>query len=104
MIELTEAAAAAVQSAIAGIPKPIAGLRLLAEEGGCSGPRYEMGLIEDEKSGDVACVSRGVKIFIEASSLGLISGTTIDYVNSPAGVGFRFNNPKAKGGCGKGCC
>jgi iron-sulfur cluster assembly protein len=106
MIELTETAAAAVHSAIAAIPKQIAGLRVAAEPGGCSGPLYEMGLVEAEKSGDLAYESHGVKIFVEPASLVLITGTTIDYVTGPSGTGFKFDNPaaKSKGGCGGSCC
>jgi iron-sulfur cluster assembly accessory protein len=106
MIELTDAAAAAVHSAITAIPKQIAGLRLIAEPGGCSGPNYEMGLVESARAGDLCCESRGVTIYIEASSLDLIKDTTIDYISGPEGTGFRFNNPVAssRGGCGKSCC
>ena len=106
MIELTEAAASAVKAAINAVPKQIAGLRLIAEPGGCSGPSYEMGLVESERAEDHRCESRGVTIFIEQASLDLISGTTIDYVTGTAGTGFKFDNPAArsKGGCGKSCC
>jgi iron-sulfur cluster assembly accessory protein len=106
MIELTETAAAVVLAAIKGNPKQIAGLRLIAEEGGCSGPRYEMGLVEVARAEDLWCESRGVTIYIENASLDLIKGTSIDYVTEAAGTGFKFKNPAArsKGGCGKICC
>jgi iron-sulfur cluster assembly protein len=106
MVELTEAAAGALQTAIAAVPKSIAGLRLMAESGGCSGPQYQMGLVERAESSDISCESRGVIIFIEPSSLALITGTTIDYVDCQDGTGFSFDNPQAKsrGGCGKSCC
>jgi iron-sulfur cluster assembly protein len=106
MIQLTEAAAGAVQSAIATVPRSIAGLRLVVTSGGCAGFQYEMGLVEKSKPEDVSCESRGVKILIDPDSVALISGTTIDFIDSHEGTGFSFDNPHArsKGGCGKSCC
>ena len=106
MVQLTEAAADALHSAIAAVPQSIAGLRLTVEEGGCSGLRYEMGLVEQGKPEDISCESRGVKMLIDPLSVELITGTTIDFVNTSDGTGFAFDNPRAKskGGCGKSCC
>jgi len=81
-------------------------LRLAVRSCGCAGLQYEMGLVEDAKPEDVSCESLGVKILIDPSSVALISGTTIDYVDSQEGAGFSFDNPhaKSKSGCGKSCC
>jgi iron-sulfur cluster assembly protein len=106
MIYLTEAAAGALQSVIASVPRSIAGLRLVVWSGGCAGLQYEMGLVENVRPEDISCESRGVKILIDSSSIALISGTTIDFIDSREGTGFSFDNPhaKSKGGCGKSCC
>jgi iron-sulfur cluster assembly accessory protein len=106
MIQLTEAAAEALHSVIATVPRSIAGLRLVVRSGGCAGFQYEMGLVETSRPEDIPCESHGVKILIDPSSVALISGTTIDFVDSQEGTGFSFNNPHAqsKGGCGKSCC
>ncbi len=106
MIQLTEAAAGALQSAIAAVPRSIAGLRLMVRSGGCAGLQYEMGLVEDAGPEDISCESRGVKILIDPPSVALISGTTIDFVDGQEGTGFSFDNPHAqsKSGCGKSCC
>jgi len=106
MIQLTEAAADALHSAIATVPKSIAGLRLSVQGSGCSGFQYEMGLVEQEMPEDVSFESHGVRILIDPSSVALLSGTTIDFVNNQDGTGFSFDNPHAspKGGCGKSCC
>ncbi len=106
MIELTEAAAGALQSAIATVPRSIAGLRLTVRSGGCAGLQYEMGLVERSEPEDVSCESRGVKILIDPSSIALISGTTIDFIDNQEGTGFSFDNPhvQTKSGCGKSCC
>jgi iron-sulfur cluster assembly protein len=106
MVELTEAAAGALQSAIATIPRSIAGLRLTVRSAGCAGLQYEMGLVERTEPEDLSCESHGMKILIDPSSIALISGTTIDFVDSTEGTGFSFDNPHArsKSGCGKSCC
>jgi iron-sulfur cluster assembly protein len=106
MVQLTEAAAGALHAAIDTVPRSIAGLRLTVRSGGCAGPQYEMGLVESAGPGDFSCESHGVKILIDPSSVALISGTTIDFVDSRDGTGFSFDNPHArsKGSCGKSCC
>jgi iron-sulfur cluster assembly accessory protein len=106
MIQLTEAAAGALDSAIATVPRSIAGLRLMVRSGGCAGLQYEMGLVENAGPEDISCESHGVKILIDPSSIALISGTTIDFIDSQEGTGFSFDNPHAqsKSGCGKSCC
>ena len=91
MIQLTEAAAHALRTAITSTSTPIAGLRLSVLEGGCSGYQYQMGLVENADPADLSCESRGLAVFIDPSSVPLISG---------------FNNPQAKStcGCGKSFC
>jgi iron-sulfur cluster assembly accessory protein len=106
MIQLTESAVTALRSAIAATPTPIAGLRISVESGGCSGNKYQMGLVQAAEQGDVVGESHGVAIFIDPASVPLISGTTIDFIDSLQGSGFSFSNPQAKSscGCGKSFC
>jgi iron-sulfur cluster assembly accessory protein len=106
MIQLTEAAASALHSAIATVSTSIAGLHLVVQSRGCAGFQYEMGLVEHVKPEEISCESRGVKIWLDPSSVAMISGTTIDFIDSQEGTGFSFDNPNArsKGGCGKSCC
>jgi len=106
MIQLTEAAASALKSAFAATAVPMAGLRVMVQSAGCVGLRYEMGLVEEADPADLSCESLGMKILIEPSSIALIAGTTIDFINSEEGIGFAFHNPHAEssGGCEKSCC
>jgi iron-sulfur cluster assembly protein len=106
MIQLTGAAADALNAALSATAVPMAGLRLMARSAGCAGLQYEMGLVEKADPADVSCESLGVKILIDPSSVALIAGTTIDFIGSEEGMGFSFQNPRdrAKGGCGKSCC
>jgi iron-sulfur cluster assembly protein len=68
--------------------------------------QYELGLVENPGLEDISCESHGVKILIDPSSVALISGTTIDFIDNTEGTGFSFDNPhaKSKSGCGKSCC
>jgi iron-sulfur cluster assembly accessory protein len=106
MIALTETAAGAIRSAIGAAATPIAGLRVTAAAGGCSGYQYQMGLVESAGPQDLRCESQGLQIFTDPDSAGRLTGTTIDFIQSLEGAGFSFNNPHAKStcGCGKSLC
>ena len=99
MIHLTQSAANAVRSAIAGAPEPMDGLRIMVEAGGCAGFKYMMGLVPEAPAGDLVIEDSGVKVFVEPSSLELLKGTTIDFVVSMEGSGFSFDNPQATSSC-----
>lgn len=103
MIQLTEAAVSALRSAIATVPTSIAGLRLVVQSRGCAGFQYEMGLAEQVMLAEIFCESCGVKILLDPSSIAMIFGTTIDFINTPEGTRFIFDNPHAKADCGKSC-
>jgi iron-sulfur cluster assembly protein len=102
MIHLTESAADAVRSAIAGAAEPMDGLRIMVEAGGCAGFKYMMGLVAEPAPGDVLVEDRGIKVFIDPNSLPSIDGTTIDFVMNLQESGFSFNNPQANSSCGCG--
>ncbi len=106
MIVLTEAAAGAIRAAIDATSTPIAGLRVRALAGGCSGYQYEMGLVESADPGDLCGESWGLAIFTDPDSASRLGGTTIDFIDSQEGAGFSFNNPQAKSNCacGKSAC
>ncbi|MHB1743225.1 MAG: HesB/IscA family protein [Acidobacteriaceae bacterium] len=96
MIRLTETAAGAVRSAIEAAPTPVAGLRVTALAGGCSGYQYRMGLVECADPEDLSFESQGLAIFTDPDSASRLSGTTIDFIENLEGAGFAFNNPQAK--------
>jgi iron-sulfur cluster assembly accessory protein len=97
---LTESAARRV-SAIAGkLGKP-AVLRLSVDGGGCAGFSYkfEMGEPED---GDSVSSTDGVSLVVDPTSLDLIDGSTVDFVEDLGGASFKVTNPNAASGCGCG--
>ncbi len=106
MIELTQTAADALRSAIQTTSTSIAGLRVTAELGGCSGYKYQMALVESAEPDDLMCEHLGFTIFVAPGSSSLLSGTTIDFLDGLEGSGFAFDNPNAKStcGCGRSFC
>jgi iron-sulfur cluster assembly protein len=99
MIHLTESAADAVRSAMAGAAERMNGLRIVVEAGGCAGFKYMMGLVAEPAPGDLQLEDRGIKVFVDPNSLPSIEGTTIDFVITLQESGFSFNNPQATESC-----
>jgi len=99
MIQLTDTAADAMLSAIAGATGPIAGLRIAVQSGGCAGLKYMMGLVPEAAPEDLVVDAKGVTMFLDPSSLTILDGTTVDFVSSVEGAGFVFDNPNAQSKC-----
>lgn len=99
MINLTETAADAIRSAIAGAKEPVEGLRILVQAGGCAGHKYLMGLVQSANEGDVLVEQKGVKVFVDSGSVSLLSGVTLDFTVGLEGAGFTFENPNAASSC-----
>ena len=100
-ITLSPSAARRVATIAEKQAKP-AMLRLAVEGGGCSGFQYRFGLAEPVESDDVVTETDGVKLVIDAVSLDLVNGCTVDFVESLGGSAFRVDNPNATAGCGCG--
>ena len=98
---LTDAAAARIAAIAEKQAKP-AILRLSVEGGGCSGFQYRFGLAEDMDDEDSISENAGGKLVVDAVSLDLVAGSTVDFVESLGGAAFRVENPQAAAGCGCG--
>ena len=100
-MNLSPAAAARVAAIAARQGKP-AILRLSVEGGGCSGFQYKFGLAETAEADDLVVEVDGVTLLVDAVSLDLVAGSTVDYVESLGGSAFKVENPNASAGCGCG--
>jgi iron-sulfur cluster assembly accessory protein len=58
-----------------------------------------MGLVPEGRPEDVVCEDRGIKVFVDPTSVDLLTGTTIDFVVGLDGSGFTFQNPQAQSSC-----
>ena len=102
MISLTGKAVQAVDRFITSADKPIAGLRIQVEGGGCSGFKYTMRLEDSPSESDQRIDCDGVTLIVDETSAPLLDGVTVDFVDSIQGSGFKFENPNASGTCGCG--
>ena len=102
MIQLTENAIGAVSRFIESAGKPIAGLRIKVEGGGCSGLQYGMKLEESAAEDDQVVDMGGLKILVDPASQPMLENVTVDFLDGLEGSGFKFENPNATNSCGCG--
>jgi len=100
MIDITEAAANKLRPFI---DKENV-VRISVEGGGCAGFQYRFGLapIEDTFEDDYIVEKLGIKLFVDAISIGYLEGTTIDYEEDSFMSTFKIKNPSANATCGCG--
>src|SRR5690606_13877503 len=100
-LTLTPAAAQRISSIAERQSKP-AILRLSVEGGGCSGFQYKFDLADAPETDDLVSETGGVRLVVDPVSLGLLAGSTVDFVESLGGAAFKVENPNAAAGCGCG--
>ena len=99
MIDLTPAAAKAINRFIRGAETPVAGLRIFVSGGGCSGFQYGMTLEETKNEDDTVLEYGAITLLVDPLSAPLLEGVTVDFVDSLNGSGFKFENPNASSSC-----
>ena len=77
-------------------------LRMGVKGGGCSGLSYSLEFDSELGPHDKKFDIDGVAVVCDAKSYLYLNGTTLDYVTSIMGHGFKFTNPNVKGTCGCG--
>ena len=102
MITMTDSAMAAINRFMSSTAKPVAGLRIRVEGGGCSGLKYSLKLEESSAKDDQKVDCGGIVLLIDDTSAPLLGGVTMDFVESMEGSGFTFVNPNASSSCGCG--
>ena len=100
-IALTPAAFERVRQFLATEPGAL-GLRFGVKRTGCSGWGYEVELARDARAGDSISEQDGVRVYVDAASLAMVDGTTIDFVRKGLNHEFVFENPNAAAACGCG--
>jgi len=102
VITLTDAAADKVKDLIEAEGEPDLALRVAVRPGGCSGFSYEMFFDTDVAADDSLTDFNGVRVVVDASSVELLMGATLDYKDGLQGAGFAIENPNAQRSCGCG--
>jgi iron-sulfur cluster insertion protein len=101
-VAITASAAQRVQTLIKMEGKPNLMLRLSVAGGGCSGFQYGITLDDQINDDDIVTEQHGTKVVVDQTSLELLSGTEVDYVEDLMGASFQFKNPNASSTCGCG--
>jgi iron-sulfur cluster insertion protein len=77
-------------------------LRIAVSGGGCSGFQYGFSFDDSRQDGDVVFERDGVEVIIDDTSLDLLNGAEIDFVEDMMGASFQIKNPNAASSCGCG--
>ena len=101
IINMTPAAADKVRELLTQENDTSLGLRIFVAGGGCSGLQYGMTL-DEQQDGDTVIAVQGINVLVDEMSIGYITGSEVDYVDSLMGAGFTVNNPNAVSSCGCG--
>ena len=100
-ITLTDSAARRVAAIAQRQSKP-AILRLSVDGGGCAGFTYKFELADAPDADDAIAETDGVRLLVDPTSLDLLRGSAVDFVEDLGGASFRVTNPNAASGCGCG--
>jgi iron-sulfur cluster assembly protein len=104
VLTVTPAAATKLQSILVERKLEGYGLRVFVQGSSCCGPQYGMGFDHEKRDDDTVEAHHGLPVYVDASSAAYLEGATIDFEDSPAGGGFRIENPNLAGSdCGDGC-
>lgn len=102
IISVTDNAANQIKGLLQQTDDSVVGLRIGVQSRGCSGLMYFIEYATDETSGHELVEDKGIKLFVEPSSIMHMLGAEMDYVQSDLEEGFVFNNPNEKSKCGCG--
>lgn len=99
---VSDKALTALKNALEGRDLSTVGLRVSVQPGGCSGFSYGLSFEEDPSAGEVEVAIGDVRLFVAETTVPLLSGMEIDFVDTMMGGGFKINNPNATSTCGCG--
>jgi iron-sulfur cluster insertion protein len=77
-------------------------LRVSVTGGGCSGFQYGFTFDDEIRADDHVVERGGVKVVVDDTSLSLMGGAEIDFVEDLIGASFQIRNPMATASCGCG--
>ncbi|MDB5408129.1 MAG: iron-sulfur cluster insertion protein ErpA [Rhodospirillales bacterium] len=77
-------------------------LRIAVSGGGCSGFQYGFSFDDTRQDGDQVFERDGVQVIVDDTSLDLLNGAEIDFVEDMMGASFQIKNPNAASSCGCG--
>ena len=99
-LSISAAAARRLQKVLAG--EPGAALRILVKGGGCSGFQYAFEIDATRAADDFVATRDGVSVVVDSTSLEMVRGAELDFVDDLMGQAFKVKNPNAVASCGCG--
>ena len=99
-IEITENAQNHIASILADNNSKY--FRITVLGGGCAGFQYKFDFDNQKNDDDIIIETRKIAVIVDSTSLDLIKGSKIDYVNELIGSSFKIINPQASSSCGCG--
>jgi len=99
---ITENAAKRIAVLAAEDGTPDVKLRIAVSGGGCSGFQYGFSFDTDVNGDDKLFVNGAATVVIDETSLELLAGSQIDFVEDMVGSSFQISNPNATSSCGCG--
>src|SRR5262245_5666611 len=101
-VTITDKAAQRIAALMSAEADPGLMLRVAVSGGGCSGFQYGFSRDNARLEEDVLFEHAGIKVVIDPTSLELIQGAEIDFVEELVGSSFQVRNPNATSSCGCG--
>ncbi len=101
-VRLTDSAIMRINQLVAAESNDAMMLRITISGGGCSGFQYGFALDDQRHDDDVYFERDGVTVAVDETSLELIRGAELDYVEDMMGAYFALKNPNAASTCGCG--
>jgi iron-sulfur cluster insertion protein len=101
-VSLSAAAARRIAALIAAEGNPALMLRLAVSGGGCSGFQYGFSFDDARNEDDRVFERDGIKLVVDETSLDLLGGAEVDFVEDLVGSSFQVRNPNASSSCGCG--
>jgi iron-sulfur cluster assembly accessory protein len=99
-IQLTDSAAQRIKALCAEHAARM--VRLSVDGGGCNGFQYVFGFADAPEGDDKVFEHNGASLVVDGTSLPLMLGSTLDYIDNLSGAHFKVNNPNAQSSCGCG--
>jgi iron-sulfur cluster insertion protein len=104
-LAVSATAAEKLAKLIGNVEEDVEGIRVYAAPGGCSGMSFGMTFTDKIEDNDMVGEHGGVKVIVDAETIGHLRGAEIDFVDRGDGnPAFVFNNIPQPAGAGCGTC
>jgi iron-sulfur cluster insertion protein len=77
-------------------------LRIAVSGGGCSGFQYGISFDGQRNPDDFVFERDGIAVVVDDTSLDLLNGSEVDFIEDLMGASFQIRNPNAASSCGCG--